>query len=383
MMNGKILPAIAVCVSMIGGGAEAKSTNSDPLDFDYRVAGDQKIRPTLVFNDGVDTYVQTNIDAEGDVSIKGVEFEKQGPYLVIRGVVQKFTVFSKKSGVATVAYIGSAGKGGISGPAVVDAHKHEVARSLQAQGDATVSQSKAVIQASETAPSVKQSVQDSKPNVRVAAEHEAKGRLEALHTEASQEVCRRTIQTKESAFVVAFGGKSAGLSAAAVESLRSAIGSTSDIQSIRGHTEAMNDDEKVSAARAKTIVDTLKKFGVAGEKISIGTRSATGIGTELRIVHGKMVDCEVAPGTINVVAHDRQNVSIAADADAADVLAKLATSAGLPYRKEGAAKKIPLKVAQQNQPLLLVLEAIGNSLGNAADIIYRDNEIVLRYLNQQ
>lgn len=388
MMNGTKLSAIAVCLALVGGSAAAKPGGSDPLDFSYRISGDQKIRPTLVFNDGVDTYVQPSLEADSDTTIKGAEFERQGPYMVIRGLASTFKVHSKKSGVATVSYLGAVAAPDAPIAPTQIVQQPTKAGSIEPQ-KAAVAKVEAVATEKPTRPEKESAVAQKATATAQPAEFkprdtasEASERLASLRAEAGREVCRTTVQTKESAFVVGFGANSVSLSNAAIKSLQSAIGSTGDIQSIRGYAESANDDEKAASARAKTIFDALKKMGVDGSKISIGTRQATGVGTELRIIHGKTVDCEIPHGTVNVIASDRQNVSIAADADARDVLAKLASAAGLSFREEGSSKKINVRVIQKNRPLLLVLETIGNNLGVSADLIYRDSELVLRYRSQ-
>ncbi|WP_321816710.1 MULTISPECIES: TrbG/VirB9 family P-type conjugative transfer protein [unclassified Paraburkholderia] len=58
------------------------------LDFGYRIDGPTNLRPTLVFNDGEDTYIQPSGNAR--VSADGAH--QDGPYLRIPGIPDNFTV---------------------------------------------------------------------------------------------------------------------------------------------------------------------------------------------------------------------------------------------------------------------------------------------------
>lgn len=59
----------------------AAAAGTDPLDFDYEIAGNVLERPALVFNDGSDTYFQPR--AGQSLRVDGGH--SQGPYIVVRG----------------------------------------------------------------------------------------------------------------------------------------------------------------------------------------------------------------------------------------------------------------------------------------------------------
>ncbi|MBC8640716.1 hypothetical protein IAG25_28260 [Caballeronia sp. EK] len=59
----------------------AAATGTDPLDFDYEIAGNVLERPALVFNDGSDTYFQPR--AGQSLRVDGGH--SQGPYIVVPG----------------------------------------------------------------------------------------------------------------------------------------------------------------------------------------------------------------------------------------------------------------------------------------------------------
>jgi len=59
----------------------AVAAGTDPLDFDYEIAGNVLERPALVFNDGSDTYFQPR--AGQSLRVDGGH--SQGPYIVVPG----------------------------------------------------------------------------------------------------------------------------------------------------------------------------------------------------------------------------------------------------------------------------------------------------------
>ncbi|MGF6604515.1 hypothetical protein P3T23_009271 [Paraburkholderia sp. GAS448] len=58
------------------------------LDFGYRIDGPVNVRPTLVFNDGQDTYIQPSGNARTNVA----GAQPDGPYLRLTGTPDSFTV---------------------------------------------------------------------------------------------------------------------------------------------------------------------------------------------------------------------------------------------------------------------------------------------------
>ncbi|MCK4118401.1 pilus assembly protein PilL [Ralstonia nicotianae] len=74
------LPFLAMALVCAAGHATAADT--DPLDFDYQVVAPASARPAMVFNDGVNTYVQPRagqaVQADGS--------QNAGPYVMFDGV---------------------------------------------------------------------------------------------------------------------------------------------------------------------------------------------------------------------------------------------------------------------------------------------------------
>jgi len=62
--------------------------NNNPLDFGYEVIGPPQFRPSAVFNDGKDTFIQTRSDNDLDIkALTGVE--RRGIYLVVPGLPER------------------------------------------------------------------------------------------------------------------------------------------------------------------------------------------------------------------------------------------------------------------------------------------------------
>ncbi|MCA3175456.1 MAG: hypothetical protein ING36_07955 [Burkholderiales bacterium] len=62
--------------------------NNNPLDFGYEVIGPPQFRPSAVFNDGKDTFIQTRSDNDLDTkALTGVE--RRGIYLVVPGLPER------------------------------------------------------------------------------------------------------------------------------------------------------------------------------------------------------------------------------------------------------------------------------------------------------
>jgi hypothetical protein len=76
----------------------AAAAGTDPLDFDYEIAGNVLERPALVFNDGSDTYFQPR--AGQALRVDGGH--SQGPYIVVSGTPE--VIHYRAGGSSATAY---------------------------------------------------------------------------------------------------------------------------------------------------------------------------------------------------------------------------------------------------------------------------------------
>ena len=397
MVYGIKLPALAITLTMAfaSGAGYARSGGTDPLEFSYRISGGQKVRPVLVFNDGGDTFIQPNPETESELTVKGGTIERQGPYFVIKGVVQEFTLISKKHGSAQVTYIPpakplpahpviapvQAPAPKVEGAPVSPFKAEKLSKADYESALKTATQSakeqELVVQKSDAGKQTEEKVEVKKsPAIDKETESRAKSFANELNAET---LCKPKADLKESAFVVAFANKSSTLSTGTLDRLNSAIGSVSTVTAVNGFAEDSSNQDKLAAARAKTIHDAVRSLGVPASKIIIGTRKFTGIGTEIRVEHEIQRECEMPKGAIAILAHDAGRITIGVNADSKDVLAKIALQTGRSFRVEGPERPIQLNTVIRDQSLVKVLTSIGNALGNNADVILRSNEIALRY----
>ena len=340
-----------ICAAIVLMAAPA--TAKDPLDFNYRIAGDAKVRPILVFNDGQDVYIQPNPETATDIKIVGATSEKQGPYLVIRGLADSFSVRLKKGGAAEVSYKGAKP---IARPTLAARQAPDVPRALETKPPVSLDQGKtASLDQGKTASL-------------------AQGKTASL---AQVDTCVPRVERKESAFVVSFPAKATRMSAQAESQLKQALVSVSDIGVVEITAEDMQGSKKIAADRATAIRAFVASQGVADGKIKTTTREATGIGSELRVVHQTTVPCKTTGMKIAVLGSGQ--VSIAGEADVKAVVVQLAAEAKLDLSIEGTERPMRIALAEIDKPLVSVLESIGNKLGDKADLVYRGKALVLRY----
>lgn len=374
MIRGaKVFPC-AVVLLLMTAGATARTASNAPHEFAYRITGSAKVRPILVFNDGSDTYVQPNPDAPSDAMIRGAEAESQGPYLVIRGIVAEFRVVTKKDGAATVYYEGGTKESvkptQITAPTPAGAAKvvETTAPAVRVDTPAQVVDKDARVRTSSV---VVESERASTPSTPINS------------TPSVIDNCKPKLDTKENAFVVSFARKATALSSVGLERLKEAIGNTADIQVLRAFVEDSDNNDKVLIGRGKAIREAFRKIGVDDSKVVISTRPFTGIGTEIRVEHGKLIECDIPYGQMEIIAARPDNASIAANDDVLKILEKIATAMNKKLRVEGKTRTLPVRLVAKNISLVLMLEKIGESVGKDADVILREGEIVIRFITNE
>jgi hypothetical protein len=360
-MFNRLTPSlICIAVAIVAAPAIAKNQ----LDFNYRVSGDAKVRPILVFNDGQDVYVQPNPETVADIRIVGAVAEKEGPYFVIRGLTDSFSVQMKKGGTAEVSYKGSSQRTVQKTPNIAPAYLQPVQPTAQAP-----------VLAPAPAPVVAKPALD----VPKAAEVKSQPVPDRARNEfvAKAPACVPRIDSKESAFVVTFPAKASKMSANAEVQLKMAVTDGALISMVEITAEDAQDNMKLAAQRATAIGAIVASQGVAKSKIRTKTRESTGVGSEMRVVRETVIPCK--GGGIKLDYRDSGHVSLVADADVKPIIVQLALEAKLSLSIEGSDRQIPVSIDETNKPLISILEIIGSKLGNKADLVYRGKALVLRY----
>ncbi len=311
---------------------------SDPLSFDYRVTGSPQLRPVHVFHDGQDTYIQMpdTLESKG-VVIKDAVAERYGPYILVRGIPQSFTI-SSKAETATITYIGR--------PA------------------GAVEQQSSVAETRSTPVASKSSERRSEQT-----EHAKAGKLTMSTT---TDACAPKIVRDEAAYLIGFEKGSSRISERMANKLRASVGDPSNIEKILVVVESMKEDE----AKIKALKGYLTQLGVSADKIHVERRQGGSLGAEMRIIRAQLIPCRDG---ITIEAPSRDQVTVLAKGDAGYIVRGIAESVGMLFRVEGEKVSLPIEISERNKPLVLVLERIAGRLDKRADIVLRNHELVIRY----
>lgn len=342
--------AVALAVTAPFGSAAA---GDSPLDFSYKVTGASDVRPLLVFNDGVDTFVQPQDPADKALLVNGVSPVRQGPYFVVRGVGGEITISQGNKASARIVYT----KGSLQKPQSTVAPVSEVRP--PAPVEPRVSEAK--VQPPKTAAKeVAPLANDSKPIVQKAS------------------ACQPRREQRDSAFVATFKSGTSVLSDVAKAEVGKFIG---DAASITGVDVIGEGAGKVPAQkRAEAIKGVLVSAGVDAGKITLDVRSPTGIGSEIHIHRTTEIPC----GSSLVRMPSRKGtVSIIWDRDAKELAERIASELKVKLTIAGTARPLPVRVAVVDAPFGEAMQQVGQALDEGADLILRANELVLSFKEKQ
>lgn len=316
---------------------------SPPLTFDYLVTGSENLRPTLVFHDGENTYVEPPDNISSDsISVMDASSEQYGPYLLIKGIPKSFLMtakIGKKTETVKIVYQGP--------PRSID-NLQPIVRAPEPQ----------------KAAKVPTPIVGASPSTDVAI---------SVSSSPSVAGCQTRILRNETAFLVGFDHGSSKVSQVLATKILAAIGNLTGIESVF----ILAGEGPEAQARASALKTTVEKSGVLDSKIQIGTETNGQLGTELRIVRAKVSHCD--SGGMRIEAPHRGAVTVVAKGDALEILKMLADKLGMLLVVEGSEVKLPISVNEVEKPLVLVLDRIGKAINPQADLIIRASELVIRY----
>lgn len=305
----------------------AANAAGNALDFSYRVTGTASNRPLLVFNDGADTYIQPNSSNE-NIRFTDVSAERQGPYYVIRGLSNDFTIVSGKTSVS-VTYQGQA--------------KKKAVAVIQPESKADITAAPAPVAASQTA------VVDQRSSLPTNS-------------------CKR--QQSESAYIVTFPRNSAVMSKTVIASLREALFIPKMIERINIVAEGSG---SLPDKRSAAIKKVMSEAGIGKGLIDTAKRESTGIGSELRI-HRVIVQCnEIKAKSL------RESAKIVWDGDVGELLSGIASATGMTFKKIGSQRQLNIQINSTGAVLIDVLKEVGRQIGDSGEVVLRDNEIQIKY----
>lgn len=302
----------------------AASAAENALDFAYRVTGAASYRPLLVFNDGADTYIQPNPSSE-NIKFVGANADRQGPYYVIRGLANDFTIVTGKNSVS-VTYQGLAKKSPLAIKPV--------------QQTATANQT---------------------ANAQQAV-------LPTAHARPSSSACKR--HQSDSAYIVTFPRNSAVMTKNVLIGLKEALFIPKTIDQVSIVAEGSGNLPDLRAAAIKKV---LAEAGIKKDSVETSRRDSTGIGSELRI-HHVISQCNEIK-----VKGLRENAKVVWDGDAGELLSAIASSAGMAFKQVGSPRTVNVQVNATGTMLIDVLKEVGRQIGGSGDVVLRDNEIQIKY----
>lgn len=346
-MNPKLI-AIAASLALTVSVPYSHAGNA-PLDFAYRVTGAANVRPLMVFNDGVDTFIQPQDPADNNIRVNGSPPTRQGPYFVVRGIEPAITLSQGKTDLVSISYM-----------------KTPAAKPTVPQPSAVVAAGRPIVDPQSVKATPEKEIEASKP---------AKAAV-APDTKSSDKdgVCEAHQERKDSALVASFKGSSSTLSAAAKKQIEDFVRDTSDITSVEIIAEGSG---PVSwNKRGDTLRSLMESAGVRKNVIKVETRTATGIGSEIHVHRSVEIPCGAE--IINIPSR-RSNSTIIWDRDAKLLAERMASQLQIPLTVEGVERPVPIRLAVVNAPFTETMARVGRVLDENADLILRKGELVLRF----
>lgn len=342
------LRAIAICMTL--SSASAIAQQNQPFDFSYSVSGSTALRPSLIFNDGRDIYIQPS-NPTAPIRVEGAKSSRQGPYVVIEGLPDSFVLVGAGKDRATVRYQG------VSTP--------EVQVNPIAVADPQVAKPTPAVAATQPAPEQK------KVETAIAS---APAESRNPFAEAPG-TCKPSTLSSTSNVAIEFGTGSTTLNAAGKQKLE-AEASRQGLQSVRILTAA-DDTAKVRTARGIAIGNALIQAGITREMLSHDGHSAIPGMYEIEFTVSRSVPC-IKGSPVVTFDNDRLTV-IATESELSDVMYEVAQQMKRPLVVEGEKRPEIVSVQFASVPYLQALARIGNQIKGNATIVLRDKEIVLRY----
>ncbi|MCK9985448.1 MAG: hypothetical protein AzoDbin1_01920 [Azoarcus sp.] len=357
--------ALSFALAVVAPQAIAATENGGnaPFDFSYRVAGAPELRPTLVFNDGRDTYIE--LDRDVTISVPGgANAFRQGPYYVVRGLQPEIVLRAKREHVAItfeprVPITSAANVEAIETPvtaAVANAAPPIVPKD-------TFSKDKTAAQAA-PAP---------KAEAPVAAPEKA---VETV-ADATPACSPKVVQSEASVLVTFFGTNTELSDTAAATLLHEAQARDTALKEVRVRMPETIGETGLGRKRRDYLANLLVSAGIPRSLVHSQYGATYGGDTEIVFVNGTDKPCAKRPPVVRM--RDGLLTVISHDADLADVLKAVSEQMGVPLRLEGESRTIPVAVAVAAERPSSALARVGSAIGDQAVIVLRDNELVLRF----
>lgn len=336
---------------MTAGAAFAQQ--NAPFDFSYNVTGKSSLKPSLVFNDGTDTYIQLTPGA-GPMTAVGAQSSQQGPYLVIKGLPTEFSLRDAKRQTITIQYVG------ISMTASNTAGQGKD-QQLQANPGYVHS---AAVQSSQGAPVQHATVATDvtrNPFASVAS--------------ISGSGCEPPTVVSTSTVAIEFPSGGSSLSSATIGRLQ-AEAAKSGLQRVSIMTSS-DDSNAVRTQRGVSIGKAMLEAGLSKDQITNGGHSMLPDMYSVDFEFKKTFPCS-SKGPI--VAFEDGKLSVFASSDDLTLVGeRVAKEMKLAFIVEGDPIAMPITANFAMSPYREGLAKIGEAIPGNAALVLRDKEIVLRY----
>lgn len=303
------------------------SAATSPLDFSYRTSGVAAVRPSLVFNDGEDTYIQPSGRTK-IVWLKGGEAERSGPYVIVKGLPQKIELIDEHNDVAVLQYQGG----------------NDTARSV----------------------------------IDLGGSYSPAGALPTIGwTGLAPAVPTRCggVQKDESLLAVNFNPGESRLS----DENESVVATAAKT---RGATQVLitaseNDDLDIVRERNTYLTNVLESVGIRRNAFQYARGKTIDDATEITMIRSYTLEC--TPGH-PLVSHDGGRLTVlAAQTDATILLNEIASVMSLQFTVEGPVRFTPIDFEVAGVSHNVALHKFGAAVAAWATVILRDDELVLRF----
>lgn len=358
--------AHAQSIRTVGPVAQAQ-----PYDFSYRVEGIGDERPTLAFSDGQDTYIQVPGLRES-WRVVGASYFWQGPYLVVPGQPQTITVQ-----LTTKKLVRSATKKGRAEPQVitfaVERERPVVPAKLFKPEGAFSSPVKVTPASTPNQPATGSSAPSSQQAAAPASMPQEARPAATVKDLPAQPRC--VPERSMHSYVVNFAAGAEKLSAAAEQELARGITRNGKVVQVEVAVAASG-SQTLRSARGDYLLTLGKRLtGGSGPSEVIFEQSPAGDAV-MRVTTEKPRACIRA----EAVTVDAKGFHITAEAESAEsVVRAIAQRMGRMLRIEGSPSPILLTLRADADSAMAALELVGSKVGDTADIVLRQEEVVLRY----
>lgn len=343
------LPAVFLSCALAAAAVPASGGNA-PYDFSYRVTGSTSVRPSLVFNDGQDTYIQP-LDPNAPVQVVGAKYARQGPYIVVFGLPKEFALVSKSLRADIIHQAAAVAEQGLSTVSAASAAPKGPASTLEKASAPTA------------APA------DNSPFVTSA------GPVAEKKSEPVEHKCRpRTAETIQTV-AVQFGDGATRLSAAGRDQLESTSRATRPSKAVIHPPHAIA--ERYAARRLDEIRAALRVAGVESDQVEVGAQSAFGRMYAVDLIVRKEVPCTSEGLTIE--KNGERFTVVGKDVPAERLVEEFADKAGLRYVQTGEPNKASVSPNIVAADMRTVLAKIGAELGEKATLVLRNHELLLSF----